>query len=57
MSEDMPPLPRYAFMACCLVKHRDNFTLLYFTLLSGDEEPAQVLNISSVRPSSQERTT
>jgi len=23
----MPPLPSYAFMARCLVKHRDNFTL------------------------------
>jgi hypothetical protein len=22
----MPPLPQYAFMALCLVKHRDNFT-------------------------------
>jgi hypothetical protein len=24
--------PQYAFMTWCLVKHRDNFTLLYFTL-------------------------
>jgi hypothetical protein len=23
----IPPLPQYVFMACCLVKHRDNFTL------------------------------
>jgi len=22
----IPPLPQYAFMAWCLVKHRDNFT-------------------------------
>jgi hypothetical protein len=22
------PLPQYVFMACCLVKHRDNFTFL-----------------------------
>jgi len=22
----IPPLPHYAFMAWCLVKHRDNFT-------------------------------
>jgi hypothetical protein len=29
MSEDIPLLPQYAFMAWCLVKHRDNFT---FTL-------------------------
>jgi len=26
MSGAMLPLPRYAFMAWCLVKHRDNFT-------------------------------
>jgi hypothetical protein len=24
----IPPLPQYVFMAWCLVKHRDNFTLL-----------------------------
>jgi hypothetical protein len=29
----IPALPRYAFMAWCLVKHRDNFTFyLYFAL-------------------------
>jgi hypothetical protein len=28
----IPPLPQYAFMAWCLVKHRDNFT---FTLSTG----------------------
>jgi hypothetical protein len=27
----IPPLPQYAFMAWCLVKHRDNFT---FTLMA-----------------------
>jgi len=26
-------IPTYDLMAWCLVKHRDNFTLLYFTLL------------------------
>jgi hypothetical protein len=29
----IPPLPQYVFMAWCLVKHRDKFTFLYFTLL------------------------
>jgi hypothetical protein len=29
MSGDIPALPQYAFMAWCLVKHKDNFT---FTL-------------------------
>jgi hypothetical protein len=27
----IPPLPQYVLMAWCLVKHWDNFTLLYFT--------------------------
>jgi hypothetical protein len=26
MSGAIPPLPQYAFMAWCLVKHRDDFT-------------------------------
>jgi len=29
----IPPLPQYVFMAWCLVKHRDNFTLLLLLLL------------------------
>jgi hypothetical protein len=28
------PLPQYAFMAWCLVKHREEFTLCPFTKLS-----------------------
>jgi hypothetical protein len=28
MSGAVLPLPQYAFMAWCLVKHRDNFTFL-----------------------------
>jgi hypothetical protein len=36
MSETIPPLPQYTFMALCSVKkkHRDNFT---FTLCDGVE--------------------
>jgi hypothetical protein len=26
----LPPLPQYAFMAWCLVKHRDNFTFTFY---------------------------
>jgi len=26
MNEAIPPLPQYAFMAWCLVKHKHNFT-------------------------------
>jgi hypothetical protein len=29
MRGGIPPLPQYAFMAWCLVKHRDNFTFTY----------------------------
>jgi len=34
MSGTIPPLPKYAFMACCSVKkkHRDNFTFIFETL-------------------------
>jgi hypothetical protein len=30
MSEAIPPLPQYAFMAWYLVTHRDNFTLYFY---------------------------
>jgi hypothetical protein len=30
----MPPLPHYAFMLWCLVKHRDNFTFTFLRKLS-----------------------
>jgi hypothetical protein len=35
MRGPIPPLPQYVFMAWCLVKHRDNFTLPlpYLTLV------------------------
>jgi hypothetical protein len=29
MSGGIPPLPQYAFMTWCLVKHRDNFTFTF----------------------------
>jgi hypothetical protein len=29
MREATPPLPQYAFMAWCSVKHRDNFTFTF----------------------------
>jgi hypothetical protein len=34
MRGSIPPLPQYAFMAWCSVKHRDNFTFLTFLLLN-----------------------
>jgi hypothetical protein len=35
MRGTIPPLPQYVFMAWCLVKDRDNFTILFLALLSG----------------------
>jgi hypothetical protein len=35
MSGAIHPLPQYAFMAWCLVKHRDNFT---FTFTRGERK-------------------
>jgi len=38
MREDIPQLPQYAFIASCLVKHRNNFTFhsyLYFSATSS----------------------
>jgi hypothetical protein len=32
--EAIPPLPQYAFMAWCLVKHRGNFTFFYLTTIN-----------------------
>jgi hypothetical protein len=29
MRGDIPPFPQYAFMAWCLVKHRDNFAFTF----------------------------
>jgi hypothetical protein len=33
MSGSVSPLPKYAFMAWCLVKHMDNFT--FYTAWNG----------------------
>jgi hypothetical protein len=33
MSGVIPPLPQYAFMALCLVKHRDNFTFTLYGIM------------------------
>jgi hypothetical protein len=29
----IPPLPQYVFMVWCLVKHRDNFTLMMMMMM------------------------
>jgi hypothetical protein len=29
----IPPLRQYVFMAWCLVKHRDNFNFIFYTLI------------------------
>jgi len=41
----IPPLPQYAFMAWCLVKHRDKFTFVVVVVVvvvvggGGDSRP------------------
>jgi len=54
MSGAISPLPRYALMAWCLVKHRDNFTFTFtkfmqehhFTSVHDSLIPAAVITIS-----------
>jgi hypothetical protein len=45
----IPPLPQYVFMAWCLVKHRDNFTLtfsyFYQSFMAGYITETMVLEI------------
>jgi hypothetical protein len=36
MREVIPPLAQYAFMAWCLVKHRDNFTFTFRLRIFGN---------------------
>jgi hypothetical protein len=38
------PLPQYIFMAWCLVKHRDNFTLLRRQFESSSLSNSQILH-------------
>jgi hypothetical protein len=35
------PLPKYAFMAWCSVKHRDSFNLVYFYLTSSHYDTSE----------------
>jgi len=34
----IPPLPQYAFMTCCLVKHRSNFIFTFIRFLKQTSE-------------------
>jgi hypothetical protein len=36
MRGTIPPLPQYAFMAWCLVKHRDNFNFTFYVHHVGE---------------------
>jgi hypothetical protein len=44
MREEIPPLPQYAFMACCLVKHRDNFTFITIYIEGFEDEVGVVIS-------------
>jgi len=35
MLKAIPPLPQYAYVAWCLVKHRDNFTFPFYLSYGG----------------------
>jgi hypothetical protein len=37
MHGTIPPLPQHAFVAWCLVKHRDNFTFTFYDFIIGRE--------------------
>jgi hypothetical protein len=37
MSGAIPPLPQHAFMAWCLVKHRDYFTFTFTFNFTGND--------------------
>jgi hypothetical protein len=46
MRGGIPPLPQYAFMARCLFKHRDNFTLHYTVQrLGGRDETGEARHV------------
>jgi hypothetical protein len=46
MRRAIPPLPQYAFMAWCLIKHRDNFT---FTFVLSDILLREVVHRHKIR--------
>jgi hypothetical protein len=43
----IPPLHLYAFMAWCLVKHRDNFT--FFLYLVKEQDPTKAIGRNEMR--------
>jgi hypothetical protein len=49
MREAIPPLPQYAFMAWCLVTHRDSFTFI-FTLQPPIQWVQGALSLGVKRP-------
>jgi hypothetical protein len=48
MRGDIPPLPQYALMAWCLVKHRDNFTSALFSISTSSTLFSRVLKVKKV---------
>jgi hypothetical protein len=47
MSGAIPLLPKYAFMAWCLVKHRDNFTFILMDI-ETEEGSLHITNMERV---------
>jgi hypothetical protein len=55
MSGAIPPIPQYAFMAWCLVKHRDNFTFTLPFACIQRSEPKYAFNPNEARHFLQEK--
>jgi hypothetical protein len=57
MRRAIHPLPQYAFMAWCLVKHRDNFTFTFYFRGEGDNWTAQPASQDELKAGSVARST
>jgi hypothetical protein len=42
----IPPLPQYAFMAWCLVKHRDNVTFTFTLSILSDDHKLHIYDVN-----------
>jgi len=48
MQDAITPLPQYVFMAWCLVKHRDNFSVYFWMFLTAVYYTVRMIFILSV---------
>jgi hypothetical protein len=50
MSGAIPPLSQYTFIAWCLVKIRDNFTVYFISLRFMKRRVSDKVNLRSINP-------